>query len=169
MRIAFAFLAGVLAMSPFVAAPAHAERTAVTISDDFSAGTIIVRTSERRLYLVVSPGKALRYKVGVGRVGRQWAGNSRIVGKYIKPDWIPPAVVRADNPKLPSLIKGGTPGNPMGAAAMVLAGGTYAIHGTNRPESIGGFVSYGCIRMFNGDILDLYSRVGVGTPVVVTR
>jgi lipoprotein-anchoring transpeptidase ErfK/SrfK len=75
--------------------------------------------------------------------------------------------VKRDNPGLPNLIPGGVPSNPMGAAAMVLTGGEYAIHGTNRPNSVGGFVSYGCIRMYNADILDLYSRVGVGTHVVV--
>ena len=91
------------------------------------------------------------------------------MAKFIKPAWIPPAEVKRDNPRLPNLIAGGSPGNPMGAAAMVLTGGQYAIHGTNRPNSIGGFVSYGCIRMFNGDILSLYRQVSVGTPVVVSR
>jgi lipoprotein-anchoring transpeptidase ErfK/SrfK len=92
-----------------------------------------------------------------------------IDGKHLAPAWSPPADVKRDNPKLPAVIAGGSPRNPMGAAALTLSGGQYAIHGTNAPGSIGGFVSYGCIRMFNADVLDLYSRVGFGTTVVVTR
>ena len=86
-----------------------------------------------------------------------------------QPAWSPPAEVRRDKPYLPHVIPGGSPGNPMGVAAMTLGGGQYAIHGTNMPGSIGGFVSYGCIRMFNADVLDLYGRVGFGTTVIVTR
>jgi lipoprotein-anchoring transpeptidase ErfK/SrfK len=86
-----------------------------------------------------------------------------INGKYVHPEWSPPAAVRRDKPNLPKVIRGGSPGNPMGFAAMSLAGGEYAIHGTNQPGSIGHFVSYGCIRMYNEDIRDLYGRVGVGT------
>ena len=77
--------------------------------------------------------------------------------------------MKRDKPSLPNIIRGGTPQNPMGVAAMTLSGGEYAIHGTNVPSSIGGFVSYGCIRMYNQDITDLYDRVSVGTPVIVTR
>ncbi len=133
-----------------------------------AAGTIIVHTKQRLLYLVVSPGIALRYSVGVGRSGRQWQGRSTISGKYLRPNWEPPAEIRRDKPQLPEIIPSGSPHNPMGAAAMTIAGGLYAIHGTNRPASIGGFVSYGCIRMYNADILDLFERVNVGTPVIVT-
>jgi lipoprotein-anchoring transpeptidase ErfK/SrfK len=133
-------------------------------------GAIIIRTHERRLYYVLGDGAAIRYPVGVGKGGKQWEGQVRIDGKYLRPDWAPPAAVKRDNPRIPDLIKGGTPGNPMGEAALTLSGGgQYAIHGTNRPNSVGGYVSYGCIRMYNADILDLYSRVSVGTPVVVTR
>ncbi|MBZ9935067.1 L,D-transpeptidase [Mesorhizobium sp. BR1-1-16] len=131
-------------------------------------GTIIVHTKERRLYLVVAPGVAMRYSVGVGKTGRQWKGASSISGKYLKPNWEPPSEIRRDSPTLPEIIPSGSPQNPMGAAAMTIAGGLYAIHGTNKPASIGKFVSYGCIRMFNEDILDLFDRVSVGTPVVVT-
>jgi lipoprotein-anchoring transpeptidase ErfK/SrfK len=135
----------------------------------YSAGTIVVRTGERRLYLVLGNGQAIRYMVGVGRAGKQWAGVSRIDGKYLNPAWSPPAEVKRDKPSLPDVIPGGSPRNPMGVAAMTLAGGEYAIHGTNMPGSIGGFVSYGCIRMYNQDISDLFGRVSVGTTVVVTR
>ena len=151
-----------------LAAPAAA-REIVASPAGYSAGTIVVRTSERRLYLVLGDGRALRYPVGVGKAGKAWAGATRIDGKYIRPAWAPPAEVKHDNPSLPDVIPGGSPRNPMGAAAMTLAGGQYAIHGTNMPGSIGGFVSYGCIRMFNQDILDLYERVSVGTAVVVVR
>jgi lipoprotein-anchoring transpeptidase ErfK/SrfK len=135
----------------------------------YAAGTIVVKTNERRLYLVVDAQHALRYPVGVGRSGKQWQGTSHIDGKYVRPAWSPPAEVKRDKPSLPDVIAGGTPQNPMGVAAMTLAGTEYAIHGTNTPGSIGGFVSYGCIRMYNQDITDLFERVRVGTTVVVTR
>jgi lipoprotein-anchoring transpeptidase ErfK/SrfK len=158
----------VLGFSPLhTAPPAHAAQT-VSISDE-SVGTIIVRTSQRRLYLVTAPGRAVSYPVGVGRAGKQWAGQSYIVSKRLRPAWAPPDEIRRDRPRLPSVIPAGASNNPMGAAALVLADGQYAIHGTNNPSSIGGFVSYGCIRMHNRDILDLYERVSVGTRVVVTH
>jgi lipoprotein-anchoring transpeptidase ErfK/SrfK len=153
-----------LALTP---RPAQARGEAVAMRETFAPGTIVVRTAERRLYYVTGFGTAIRYPVGVGRAGKQWAGTSYIEGKYIRPDWAPPAAVRADHPNLPQVIRGGSPHNPMGVAAMSLAGGEYAIHGTNQPGSIGHFVSYGCIRMYNEDIRDLYDRVSVGTRVVV--
>ena len=107
--------------------------------------------------------------MGVGRAGKQWSGTARIDGKQLRPAWAPPAEIRRDKPSLPAVIPGGAPTNPMGAAAMTLSGGEYAIHGTNQPSSIGGFVSYGCIRMLNADVLDLYNRVSWGAPVVVVR
>lgn len=140
----------------------------VAFDTDAEPGTIVVMTKERRLYLVLDRGRALRYTVGVGRVGRQWTGTSSVVGKHIRPNWSPPAAVRLDRPNLPEVILGGSPANPMGVAALTLSGGDYAIHGTNAPDSIGGFVSYGCIRMHNDDIIDLYNRVRVGTRVLVT-
>ena len=150
-------------------ASAQARETVAFNAPGYSAGTIVIRTNERRLYLVLGNGQAIRYMVGVGRAGKQWSGTSRIDGKYIKPAWSPPDEVRRDKPSLPAVIPGGSPRNPMGVAAMTLAGGEYAIHGTNMPGSVGGFVSYGCIRMLNADITDLYQRVSVGTTVVVTR
>jgi len=158
-------------LAPLVAlAPAHASPKLVPFtSSGYAPGTIIVNTPERRLYLVLDNGQALRFPVGVGKQGKQWSGRAQIVAKFIKPAWEPPAEVKRDNPRLPDYIPGGVPSNPMGAAAMVLTGGEYAIHGTNRPDSIGGFVSYGCIRMYNADILALYQRVSVGTPVVVLQ
>ena len=168
MRWAVAAMA--LAIGLGMAPPAaQARPEQVASPQGFSAGTIIVKTGERRLYLVTGDGTALRYPVGVGRAGKQWAGTSRIDGKYLHPAWSPPSEVKRDKPSLPDVIPGGSPRNPMGAAAMTLSGGEYAIHGTNMPGSIGGFVSYGCIRMYNADVLDLFQRVAVGTTVVVSR
>jgi lipoprotein-anchoring transpeptidase ErfK/SrfK len=163
-------LGWVLGLSPFPAMVANAATPEVVrFESKMAPGTIVVHTSERRLYLVLGNGRALRYVVGVGRAGEQWSGTSRIEGKFIRPHWAPPAEIRRDNPRLPAVIASGSPSNPMGAAALTLSGGSYAIHGTNKPASIGGFVSYGCIRMHDADILDLYDRVRVGTRVVVTR
>ena len=152
-----------------VAASALAQAQQSVRFTEYEAGTIVVKTNERRLYYVLGGGQALRYPVGVGRAGKAWSGTSHISGKYIKPAWSPPAEVRRDKPSLPDVIPGGSPRNPMGAAALTLSGGEYAIHGTNAPGSIGGVVSYGCIRMHNRDIMDLYGRVHYGTRVVVVR
>jgi lipoprotein-anchoring transpeptidase ErfK/SrfK len=146
----------------------NGDRGIVTFSG-YSPGTVVIKTRERRLYYVVESGKAVRYTVGVGRRDKQWTGHAMISGKYIKPAWSPPDEIRRDNPRLPWVIPGGASNNPMGAAAITLSGGEYAIHGTNRPGSVGGFVSYGCFRMLNSDVLDLYKRVAVGTPVIVER
>jgi lipoprotein-anchoring transpeptidase ErfK/SrfK len=144
-------------------------REIVAFGDAASPGTVIVRTGERRLYYVLGNGTAIRYPVAVGKPGKQWNGWAAIDGKHVEPAWSPPAEVKRDNPRLPDVIPGGSPRNPMGARALTLNRGEYAIHGTNRPNSIGTFASYGCIRMYNQDIVDLFERVRVGTPVVVTR
>ena len=150
--------------------PAAASGQVVSFNDSgASPGTIIVRTNERRLYLVLGEGRAMAYPVGVGRAGRQWAGRSFISGKHIKPAWAPPPDIAKARPGMARVHEGGAPSNPMGAAALTLSGGDYAIHGTNDPSSIGGFVSYGCIRMHNRDIRELYRMVDIGTPVIVER
>ncbi|TNC09824.1 L,D-transpeptidase [Methylobacterium terricola] len=161
---AAAFVAAMLAAGPAVARELVAFDAAAA-----EAGTVVVRTAERRLYFVNGDGTAIRYPVAVGKAGKQWTGYARIDGKYLRPAWSPPDEVRRDNPRLPEVIAGGSPSNPMGVAALTLDRGEYAIHGTNRPGSIGTFASYGCIRMFNQDVADLYGRVQVGTTVVVTR
>jgi lipoprotein-anchoring transpeptidase ErfK/SrfK len=136
----------------------------------YSAGTIVIKTNERHLYYVTGEGQAIRYRVGVGKAGMAWTGQSSIDGKYISPAWQAPDSIRKDYSRLPPVLPGGSPLNPMGAAALTLSGGgQYAIHGTNNPRSVGGFVSHGCIRMYNQDIMDLYARVSVGTKVVVLR
>jgi len=129
--------------------------------------TIVVKTSERALYYMRGDGRVMVFPVAVGRRGKTWSGVAIVDGKYLNPDWMAPPDMRRARSKTPRLIPGGAPNNPMGVAALTLAGGQYAIHGTNAPGSIGGFVSSGCIRMYNQDITDLYQRVPVGTPVVV--
>lgn len=168
MKIGTAFL-GAAALLAILLQPVTGDARETVSFNGYSPGTIVVKTNERRLYYVMGGGKAMRYPVGVGRAGRTWAGTSFISGKYIKPAWSPPSEIRRDRPSLPAVIPGGSPSNPMGAAALTLGRGEYAIHGTNAPGSIGGFVSYGCIRMHNSDILDLYDRVHFGTQVVVLR
>jgi lipoprotein-anchoring transpeptidase ErfK/SrfK len=171
MRAVRCFLAVVVSLAAAaVAAPqAAASRETVTLSG-YSPGTVVVKTSERRLYYVMMDGRAVRYRVGVGKSGKAWTGSAFITGKFRSPAWSPPAEVKRDNPQLPDVIPGGSPRNPMGVAALTLSGGgQYAIHGTNVPNSVGGFVSYGCFRMLNEDVADLFNRVYVGTPVVVER
>ena len=136
--------------------------TVVNFRGRYRPGTIVVRTGRRRLYYVMPGGKAISYKVGVGRAGRQWSGRTRVARKAVNPSWINPF----DRSR--KVIPPG-PRNPLGPRALVLAHGQYAIHGTNNSRSIGGAVSLGCIRMYNRDIHDLYRRARVGTPVVVTR
>jgi lipoprotein-anchoring transpeptidase ErfK/SrfK len=135
----------------------------------YAPGTIVVETSERKLHLVLAEGEVITYPVGVGKAGKNWSGTGAIAGKFLRPAWSPPRRLKMEKPWTPDYIPGGSPKNPMGAAAMTLNIDQYAIHGTNDPGSIGGFVSFGCIRMHNGDILDLYKRVKVGTRVVVLK
>jgi lipoprotein-anchoring transpeptidase ErfK/SrfK len=129
-------------------------------------GTIIVDTSDRHLYLIQDGNRALRYGIGVGREGFQWAGLLRISRKAEWPDWIPPAEMIERQPYLPRFMAGGL-GNPLGARAMYLGNTIYRIHGTNQPQTIGHAVSSGCFRLVNDDVADLYDRVSVGTKVIV--
>jgi hypothetical protein len=129
-------------------------------------GTLVVHTSERFVYLVQGNNRALRYGIGVGREGFQWSGLVRINRKAEWPDWRPPPEMLARQPYLPRFMAGGT-GNPMGARALYLGSTVFRIHGTNQPETIGQSISSGCFRLANGDIIDLYARVPLGTKVVV--
>jgi lipoprotein-anchoring transpeptidase ErfK/SrfK len=129
-------------------------------------GTIVVDTSERFLYLIQSPTRAMRYGVGVGRDGFTWTGILKITRKAEWPDWTPPAEMIARQPYLPRWMAGG-PGHPLGARAMYIGNTVYRIHGTNAPETIGQAVSSGCFRLVNADIEDLYERVKVGAKVIV--
>lgn len=132
------------------------------------AGTIIISTNERYLYLVQGNGRAMRYGIGVGRDGFQWQGLVKISRKAEWPDWTPPAEMIQRQPYLPRFMAGG-PGNPMGARALYLGATVYRIHGTNRPDTIGTAVSSGCFRLVNADVSDLYERVPVGTKVVIRQ
>ena len=129
-------------------------------------GTIIVNTHDRYLYLIMGNGVALRYGIGVGRDGFQWGGIQKITLKREWPDWVPPPEMIERQPYLPRWMAGG-PGNPLGARAINLGATVYRIHGTNAPETIGQAVSSGCFRLVNDDVTDLYSRVPVGTKVMV--
>jgi lipoprotein-anchoring transpeptidase ErfK/SrfK len=170
MRAVRFFLAAIWLAGVVLAAPQAVSARQVVEFKGYTPGTIVVKTSERRLYYTMMNGKAVRYRVGVGKAGKSWTGNAFITGKFRSPAWSPPADVKRDNPRLPDVIPGGSPRNPMGVAAMTLSGGgQYAIHGTNVPNSVGGFVSYGCFRMLNEDVADLFDRVFVGTPVIVER
>jgi lipoprotein-anchoring transpeptidase ErfK/SrfK len=141
-------------------------RTTVNYSGTYAPGTIVVNTSERRLYLVLQNGQALRYGIGVGRDGFRWGGVHKITAKKEWPEWTPPSQMIARRPDLPRHMKGGIE-NPLGARAMYLGSTLYRIHGSNEPETIGQAVSSGCFRMTNDDVTDLYGRVVVGTTVVV--
>jgi lipoprotein-anchoring transpeptidase ErfK/SrfK len=141
-------------------------RQVVSYSGRHAPGTIVVSTSERRLYYVLGNGQAIQYGVGVGRPGFTWSGTRTVTMKREWPDWRPPAQMLRRRPDLPRHMAGG-PDNPLGARAMYLGGSLYRIHGSNEPETIGQAVSSGCIRMTNDDVTDLYSRVKVGTRVVV--
>ena len=141
-------------------------RTTVSFPGRYAPGTIYIDTAERRLYLILGNGEALRYGIGVGRDGFRWSGVHRISAKKEWPGWTPPAQMRARRPDLPHYMAGGIE-NPLGARAMYLGSTLYRIHGSNEPETIGRAVSSGCFRMTNEDVTDLYNRVSVGATVIV--
>ena len=143
-------------------------RQVVSWNGPEAPGSIVVSTQERRLYYVMGDGKAMRYGVGVGRPGFEWAGAKTITNKREWPDWMPPPEMLRRRPDLPRHMVGG-PDNPLGARAMYLGSSLYRIHGSNEPDTIGQAVSSGCIRMTNDDVMDLYTRVKVGTTVTVMR
>jgi lipoprotein-anchoring transpeptidase ErfK/SrfK len=148
--------------------PAEFQKQVVFFRTTELPGTIIVNTSERFLYLVQGNNRAIRYGIGVGRTGFQWAGLKRIDRKSEWPDWTPPPEMIERQPYLPRFMAGG-PGNPMGARALYIGGTVYRIHGTNQPWTIGSAVSSGCFRLTNPDVSDLFDRVPVGTRVVVLQ
>lgn len=157
-----ASLLGVSALAPATASQS------VQVPSSYPAGMIIIKQSERQLYFTNGDGTAIRYPIAIGKTGKAWRGKTYIEGKFIRPDWSPPAVVARDHPELPRFIPGGAPNNPMGERALTLQLDQVAIHGTTQKmrKSVGTAASYGCIRMLNEDVVDLYDRVSVGTPVV---
>jgi lipoprotein-anchoring transpeptidase ErfK/SrfK len=148
------------------ATPERLRRAVVAFGTTEAPGTIIIDTGNTTLYYVLGQGRAIRYGVGVGRDGFTWAGVQTVSRKAEWPDWHPPAEMIARQPYLPRFMAGG-PGNPLGARAMYLGTSQYRIHGTNDPSTIGKFVSSGCVRLTNEDVIDLFSRIDVGTKVVV--
>ncbi|MGR9434516.1 L,D-transpeptidase [Rhizobium leguminosarum] len=142
----------------------------VTIEKSYAAGTIVIVSGNRTLDLVISEGRAIRYKIGVGRDGFRWSGTVKVGRKAEWPDWRPPAEMKARSAGLPDIVPAG-PLNPLGARGIYLyKGGTdtlYRIHGTNEQSTVGGFASSGCFRMSNADVIDLYARVKVGSTVIV--
>ena len=141
-------------------------RMTVDYETSYKPGTIVVETAERRLYLVLEDGKAIKYGIGVGRDGFRWSGSHTITRKAEWPGWTPPPAMRARVPGLPAYMEGG-PDNPLGARALYIGSTLYRLHGTSEPWTIGQAVSSGCIRLTNEDIIDLYDRVQVGARVVV--
>ncbi len=146
--------------------PPQLRHQVVAYSSTEPAGTIIIDTAHKFLYLTMGGGRAMRYGIGVGRQGFTWSGVQTISRKSEWPDWIPPVEMVARQPYLPRWVGGG-PGNPLGARAMYLGNTEYRIHGTNDPTTIGKNVSSGCIRLENSEVEDLYQRVGIGTKVIV--
>lgn len=146
-----------------------AKRT-VRFTGNYAKGTIVVMTSERRLYYVLGNNRAIRYGIGVGRPGFTWSGTNKLSRKAEWPGWTPPKVmIRREarkGRKLPAYMPGG-PNNPLGARALYIGSTIYRIHGTNQPWTIGEAVSSGCIRLANDDITDLYERAKVGSRIVV--
>jgi len=152
----------------FAGRPALARELVQFQDQRYYPGTIVIRTGQRSLYFVTAPGEAIRYQIAVGKAGKQWRGVKYVEELAVEPAWSPPAEVKRAQPNLPNVIAGGSPRNPMGARVIGLGpGGEYAIHGTNAPGTIGTAASFGCFRMHNPDVIDLYARVRMGTPVVV--
>ena len=161
--------AGALALGGAMLPNEAAARDIVAFSPTVEPGTIVINAHQRRLFYVVRQGVAISYRVAVPKSGKEWSGYAAVEGKYVNPDWTPPAVVRADHPELPNFIRGGSPHNPMGVRALTLDRNQVAIHGTTARmrASIGTAASYGCIRMLNEDVADLFDRVSVGSPVLM--
>jgi lipoprotein-anchoring transpeptidase ErfK/SrfK len=162
LRIALAAVALLVA----TVLPADAGRV-VPFRSGYQAGSIVIVTHQRKLYYVLGRGRAIRYPVGVGKAGMAWHGHAWVARKLVRPAWQKPPSINGG--RYGPVIPGGHPHNPMGAAVLGLDRGNYAIHGTNNPASVGKFVSHGCIRMYNRDIVDLYRRVHLGTDVYVLR
>ena len=141
-------------------------RQQISFESRHRSGTIVISTRKRRLYLITGEGEALRYGVGVGRLGFAWRGVHRVSAKREWPAWTPPPQMLRRQPNLPRYMPGGTD-NPLGARALYLGSTLYRIHGSNEPDTIGSAVSSGCFRLTNEDIIDLYGRVRIGATVVV--
>jgi len=160
------WLTSLFAAALFLAPALARAGETVPFNGGYRSGSIVIVTHARQLYYVLGNGSAIRYPVGVGKAGMAWHGQASVDRKLLRPAWqAPPEIAGRYGP----VIAGGSPQNPMGAAVLGLDNGNYAIHGTNNPASVGQFVSHGCIRMHNADILDLYRRAQIGTEVTVLQ
>jgi len=139
----------------------------VPFDGDYPTGSIVIVTHQRQLFYVLGRGRAIRYPVGVGKEGMAWHGRASVAEWHVRPAWRKPPSINGG--RYGPIIPGGSPRNPMGAAVLGLSRGNYAIHGTNNPGSVGKFVSHGCIRMQNSDVIDLYARAPISTPVIVLQ
>jgi lipoprotein-anchoring transpeptidase ErfK/SrfK len=150
--------------------PASAGR-AIGYESGYPPGAVVISQTARTLYLIIDAHHAIAYPVAVAKRGKEWSGFARVEAKFVEPAWSPPDSVKRDHPELPEVIPGGSPGNPMGARAILLDRDEIAIHGTTQAmrASIGAAASYGCIRMYNEDVIDLFDRVAVGAPVMMAR
>jgi len=158
-----AFIALALTGKPAVAG------VLTSLDGAYRPGSIVISQHLRKLFFVVQSGEAIAYPVAVAKHGKEWSGYAKVEGKYVEPAWSPPDSVKRDHPELPNVIPGGSPHNPMGARAITLDREEVAIHGTTQKmrASVGTAASYGCIRMRNEDVIDLYDRVSVGADVVM--
>jgi lipoprotein-anchoring transpeptidase ErfK/SrfK len=166
-----ATIAGALGLvGGFWGEPAAAGK-AIGYESAYPPGAILISQTARTLYLIVDAHNAITYPVAVAKRGKEWSGSARVEAKFVEPAWSPPDSVKRDHPELPDVIPGGSPSNPMGARAILLDRDEIAIHGTTRAmrASIGAAASYGCIRMYNEDVIDLFDRVAVGAPVMMAR
>jgi lipoprotein-anchoring transpeptidase ErfK/SrfK len=166
-----AAVAGALGMACALFAESAEAGRMVGYESGYPAGAIVISQVARTLYLIVDPRTAIAYPVAVAKRGQEWNGLAHVERKYVEPAWSPPNSVKRDHPELPDVVEGGSPHNPMGARAITLDRDEIAIHGTTQTmrASVGTAASYGCIRMYNEDVIDLFDRVAVGAPVMMTR
>jgi lipoprotein-anchoring transpeptidase ErfK/SrfK len=164
VAVAFALLAATYADQAFA-------RRAVEYESGLPSGAILISQSAKTLYLILNSRSAIAYPVAVAKRGMEWSGSAHVQAKFVEPAWSPPDSVKRDHPELPEMIRGGSPHNPMGARAILLDRDEIAIHGTTQSMrgSVGTAASYGCIRMYNEDVIDLFDRVTIGAPVFMTR
>ncbi len=167
--VLFTLLTGGLVTGGLALPGAATAKQYVRYPGSVAAGTIVIDSARRKLFFILGDGRAIAYPVGVAKRGWEWSGGARVNGKFVRPAWTPPTEVREEEPSLPDLVRGGASNNPMGARAITLDRSEIAIHGSTQRmrRTIGGAFSHGCIRMRNEDVIDLYDRVSVGTPVIM--
>jgi lipoprotein-anchoring transpeptidase ErfK/SrfK len=166
-----AVIAAILGLLGGLYAESASAGRVIRYESGYPPGAILISQSARTLYLILDSHTAIAYPVAVAKRGREWSGSARVEAKFVEPAWSPPDSVKRDHPDLPDVIPGGSPHNPMGARAITLDRNEIAIHGSTQAmrASIGSAASYGCIRMLNEDVIDLFDRVAVGAPVIMTR